>query len=232
MLRDVDLIKYLPLFVAEYEEIQEITESENPEFRLAIKKVTQAKDNQFIISADEEGISRFERFLGVRPKDKANLEDRRKEILARWNDVSVYTYKGLILRLNQLLGVGNYEIYPRFDNYELELEYRNKTGFEDYIREIIPANIALKTQVAVLTDVKIATAFTSGELIIISEPKPEDVEIRLSDKIKVVGIGGEVITIGIPFVDFVNFKTGFSFMVSNSGTYEHIEIRNQGEINE
>lgn len=176
MARDVDLIKYLPLFVAEYEEMQEITESENPEFRLAIKTVDQAKENQFIISADEEGISRFERLLGIRPKEKATLEDRRKEILARWNDVSVYTYKGLILRLNQLLGVGNYEIYPRFDNYELELEYRNKTGFEDYIREIIPAHLQLKTQVAVLTDVKIATAFTSGEFIIISEPKPEDVE--------------------------------------------------------
>lgn len=186
MVRDVDLIKYLPLFVAEYEEIQEITETENPEFRLAIKKVDQAKENQFIISADEEGVSRFEKLLGIRPKETASLEDRRKEILARWNDVSVYTYKGLILRLNQLLGVGNYEIYPRFDDYELELEYRNKAGFESYIREIIPANIALKTQVAVLTDVKFATAFTSGELIIISEPKPEDVETSYPTYVRAV----------------------------------------------
>ena len=148
MVRDVDLIKYLPLFVAEYEEIQEITQSENPEFRLAIKKVSQAKENQFIISADEEGISRFERLLGIRPKDKTNLEDRRREILARWNDVSVYTYKGLILRLNQLLGVGNYEIYPKFDDYELEIGFKiNKNldydYYAGYLRKIIPANLDL-----------------------------------------------------------------------------------------
>ena len=176
-LRDVDLIKYLPLFVAEYEEIQEITESENPEFRLAIKKVDQAKENQFIISADEEGINRFERLLGIRPKETASLEDRRKEILARWNDVSVYTYKGLILRLNQLLGVGNYEIYPRFDNYELELEYRNKAGFESYIREIIPANIALSTQLAIVSESKFSVASISGEEIVISQPALDDLII-------------------------------------------------------
>lgn len=198
MVRDVDLIKYLPLFVAEYEEIQEITETENPEFRLAIKKVDQAKGNQFIISADEEGVSRFEKLLGIRPKETASLEDRRKEILARWNDVSVYTYKGLILRLNQLLGVGNYEIYPRFDDYELELEYRNKAGFESYIREIIPANIALKTQVAVLTDVKFSAAAISGEHIVISQPALDDLII----------------------------DRPFTVRASNAGTYEHIEIKN------
>ena len=199
MVRDVDLIKYLPLFVAEYEEIQEITESENPEFRLAIRKVDQAKENQFIISADEEGISRFEKLLGIRPKDKASLEDRRKEILARWNDVSVYTYKGLIIRLNQLLGLGNYEIYPRFDDYELYLEYRNKTGFESYIREIIPANIALSTQLAIVSESKFASAFISGEHIVISQPALDD------------------LIIDRPFI----------VRATNSGTYEHIEIKNE-----
>ena len=201
MLRDVDLIKYLPLFVAEYEEIQEITESENPEFRLAIKKVDQAKDNQFIISADEEGISRFEKLLGIRHKEKANLEDRRKEILARWNDVSGYTYKGLILRLNQLLGVGNYEIYPRFDNYELELEYRNKAGFESYIREIIPANIALSTQLAIVSESKFSVASISGEEIVISQPALDDLII----------------------------DRPFTVRASNAGTFEDVVIFGQEE---
>lgn len=201
MLRDVDLIKYLPLFVAEYEEIQEITESENPEFRLAIKKVDQAKDNQFIISADEEGISRFEKLLGIRHKEKANLEDRRKEILARWNDVSVYTYKGLILRLNQLLGVGNYEMYPRFDDYELELEYRNKAGFESYIREIIPANIALSTQLAIVSESKFSVVAISGEEIVISQPALDDLII----------------------------DRPFTVRASNAGTFEDVVIFGQEE---
>lgn len=189
MVRDVDLIKYLPLFVAEYEEIQEITETENPEFRLAIRKVDQAKENQFIISADEEGISRFEKLLGIRSKEQASLEDRRKEILARWNDVSVYTYKGLILRLNELLGVGNYEIYPRFDDYELELEYRNKAGFESYIREIIPANIALSTQLAIVSESKFASAFISGEEIVISQPALDDLVIDRPFTVRASNVG-------------------------------------------
>lgn len=230
MVRDVDLIKYLPLFVAEYEEIQEITESENPEFRLAIKKVSQAKENQFIISADEDGISRFERLLGIRPKDKSSLEDRRKEILARWNDVSVYTYKGLILRLNQLLGVGNYEIYPNFDDYQLELEYRNKSGFESYIREIIPANITLKTQLALVSNTNLFSASIAGELIIISEPKPDDIESKMGDGFKAIGISGELITIADPFSNFVEIKQDLPVKSANSGTSEVIEIKNTEEV--
>lgn len=132
-------------------------------------------------------------------------------------------YLGLVEGFDELKEPASFLIdYNGFTNQDLDF----------LISRVKAAGVAYKTRRIYHGEVYTATAFTSGELIIISEPKPEDVEIRLSDKIKVVGIGGEVITIGIPFVDFVNFKTGFSFMVSNSGTYEHIEIRNQGEINE
>ena len=72
----------------------------------------------------------------------------------------------------------------------------NLEDVEKMLRKILPSHLWIKTQVAVLTDIKIATAFTSGELIIISEPKPEDVETSYPTYISAVNTTShELITI-------------------------------------
>ena len=53
----VKLIKYLPEFMAEYKEMQVITDVEDPEFNLFWEILRQTINNQFITNCDEQGIS-------------------------------------------------------------------------------------------------------------------------------------------------------------------------------
>ena len=77
MIRDVDLVSYLPSFIADYKEINLTLSAENPEFILAWKSADRALKNEFIATADEYGISRFEKILGIYPLKEDSLESRR-----------------------------------------------------------------------------------------------------------------------------------------------------------
>ena len=53
-----DIIKYLPFFMQEYLEMQEITKTEDVEFNWLIETLMKMLDNQFITTCDEEGIKK------------------------------------------------------------------------------------------------------------------------------------------------------------------------------
>ena len=174
--------KRLPSFVGKIPDLDDTFFAEDKEFERIDKRL---KGFGYGLIASllkgEDGVldylARFEKDYGL--EGVGSIEDRISAILAKIGASRVTTEKAL-LDLCQSFGVEG-EFYPDYSLYKFLLELRTKREFnlktlEKMVREIIPAHLELKTQVAVLTDVKIATAFTSGELIIISEPKPEDVE--------------------------------------------------------
>ena len=67
MTREVDLVSYLPPFLAEFKEIAITLEAENPEFVLVWNAAERVLSNEFIETADEYGISRFEKILKILP---------------------------------------------------------------------------------------------------------------------------------------------------------------------
>ena len=79
--RNVDLLGYLPLFVAEYREMKHISAAENPEFKLLFGMAERLLNNQFAVSCDEQGIKRFEELLGIRPAPTDSLEIRILRVL-------------------------------------------------------------------------------------------------------------------------------------------------------
>lgn len=146
MLRQVDLISYLPQFVQEYREIKHIMTAENPEIQTLEDETEIIKNNQFIISCDTVGIRRFEELLHIIPNPDDTLDARISRVLARWNDEIPYTYRGLIERLNTLCGEGNFTLLPNFNMYELELvvylPLSGQAAELDYMLSyMIPANI-------------------------------------------------------------------------------------------
>ena len=56
MIREVDLVSYLPPFLAEYQETNLTLTAENPEFALVWKAADRVLTNEFIVTADEYGI--------------------------------------------------------------------------------------------------------------------------------------------------------------------------------
>lgn len=150
MIREIDLISYLPLFVQEFREIQQIMSAENPEFQLIADESEKIKNNQFIETSDLVGIRRFEKMLNIVPTSDDTIESRRSRVLARWNEVVPYTYRALVQKLIQLCD-GDFTIIPNFNEYEMEIiTHLELSGQVDELQYLlgymIPMNIAVTSK--------------------------------------------------------------------------------------
>lgn len=88
---DRKLINYLPYVVRDYAEFQGIAGAEQPEFENAWAAVDDLLNNQFITTAGNLGLSRWEKILGITPKGTDTLDDRRFRVLTRLNEELPYT---------------------------------------------------------------------------------------------------------------------------------------------
>lgn len=152
MIREVDLVSYLPPFMADFKEINVALEAENPEFRLVWQGVDRALKNEFILDADEYGISRFEKMLKIYPSKEDTLESRRARVLARWFSSIPYVWRVFLERLKTICGNSTCTVIPHFvDGYLVELElnlelYGQVEELEHLIEEMFPANIAFSVK--------------------------------------------------------------------------------------
>lgn len=148
MVREIDLIHYLPLFIAEYKEIQHVMNTENPEFQLIADESEVIKNNQYIITCNEAGIAKFEKLLGIIPGEEDTLELRISRVLIKWNDVIPYTWKVFLKKMASLCGAGNFEVIPNWNEYFLKIIthldlYGQMDELENILAYMLPANIAV-----------------------------------------------------------------------------------------
>ena len=109
-MRKVDLWYYLPPFLKEFLEMREILGAEEPEFQELVKQYDDVLKDNFIVTATERGIARFESTLGIRPDASASLETRRSAVLTKWWDATPYTLRTLKNRIAMIQGNSNIQI--------------------------------------------------------------------------------------------------------------------------
>lgn len=109
MVKEVDILNYLPPILREVKELQRVVELENWSLEEMWRKLEQVLDNQFILYADEEGLARYERMLNISPGGTETLETRRFRLLATYQEQAPYSIRVVRRLLDNLLGVGNYE---------------------------------------------------------------------------------------------------------------------------
>lgn len=146
--REINLINYLPSYIKRYREIQQITNTENLELQLLADESERVKNNQFIFICNETGISRFESLLNITPEAEEPLDLRISRVLMRWNDMTSYTWKTLVQKLDILCGENNYKISSDSDNYMYTLNvhldmYGQLDELQNLIAYMIPANICM-----------------------------------------------------------------------------------------
>lgn len=151
MIRTVKLNNYLPKYIQQYNEIQEIMNTENSEFQIIDNQSEILKNNLFISSCDEKGISRFESIMKITPLDTDTLESRISRVLTRWNEKLPYTFKDLVNKLDRLCGKEKYVIIPDFNNYTLELIVNLPLSgqveeLDNFLSYTIPANIVVNSK--------------------------------------------------------------------------------------
>lgn len=157
MIRDVNLVSYLPPVLQKVREYQAITNAENPEFQLVIDESEKIKNNQFIETSDLVGISKFEKLLNIVPLADDTLESRISRIMTRWNDVVPYTYKALVQKLVQLCDGLNFTINRNFNEYKMEIiTHLELSGQVDELQYLlgymIPVNIELTSKNDIFCD--------------------------------------------------------------------------------
>lgn len=150
MIREVDLVSCLPPFMAEYKEIHTALTAEDPEFVLVWKAADRTLRNEFIATADEYGISRFEKILKILPSREDTLESRRSRVQSRWFTSLPYTWKMFLQKLVALCGENNFTVIKRFDCYQADLEvqlpmFGQVQELEGIVNMMFPCNMVLKT---------------------------------------------------------------------------------------
>lgn len=130
-------------------------------------------------------------------------------------------YFGLVEGFKELKEPASFLVdYDGFTNQDLDF----------LINRVKAAGVDYKTRRIYRQDLYTASACIAGELIIISEPSPEDIESWIGDDFKAIGISGELITIGEPFTNYVEISQDLLVKSANSGTSEVIEIKNTEEV--
>lgn len=137
MTREVDLVSYLPPFLAEFKEISAALEAENPEFVLVWKAAERVLKNEFIATADEYGIGRFEKILQIFPSSDDTLESRRLRVQSRWFTTIPYTWRVLIQKMSMICGEVNFKMYfPQKECYGIEIQVYIEPQSEFLLQEI------------------------------------------------------------------------------------------------
>lgn len=168
MIREVDLVSYLPPFMQTYNESVAALEAENPEFSIVWTATDRCLRNRFISTADEYGIGRFEKMLNIYPSADDTLESRRSRVQSKWFSTIPYTWKVLLQKLLVLCGDTDFEVknnfttgYTLYIDTDLEL-YGQVEELENIINTMIPCNIVVESKNSIPCNIKGAVLFGGG----------------------------------------------------------------------
>lgn len=151
MTRDVSLLAYLPPFMQDFTEIAATLNAEDPEFVIVWDSADKVLKNQFIATADEYGISRFEKILKILPSKEDTLESRRSRVQNRWFNDMPCTLRTLVYRLTTLCADHGFTLTKYFtDAYTLEIHtdlelFGQVEELERIIESAIPCNLVVKS---------------------------------------------------------------------------------------
>lgn len=131
-------------------------------------QVTQIFNNLFIQTADAITISMHETLLGIVPAPEDTLEFRRWRVLNRYRRSPPYTIVNLKEFLNEIVGIGLWELEIDYENYKLNVVIINGSyGIVDEVYnmlyEIVPAHIEITLELRVIPEPE-ATIFVGGHL--------------------------------------------------------------------
>lgn len=120
MARQADILSYLPPYLQEVEQFQIYADITNPELTRIWELNAKLLRNQFILTADEDGITHFEKFPKLAPI--GTLEERRQRLFDNWNLYPLFTRQVLYERLKRICGEGHFELdISHFSDYEIYL---------------------------------------------------------------------------------------------------------------
>ena len=176
-----------PPIMQELREFQKIAEIEDVFFEKLWQEIENIVDDQFIQTATEKGIARWEKMLKVVPSADDTLQSRIFRVIARWNDRIPYTWNSLLNKLDVLCGEGNYTIILRNDEYAIDLTthigiYDGLDELYNLLDKMIPCNLIINAENILFaqkeTALHLGSATICGLHYILTSNIDEDYELK------------------------------------------------------
>ncbi|MGG0718666.1 putative phage tail protein [Robertmurraya massiliosenegalensis] len=168
MAREVNILSYLPSILREIKEYVEIAKVEDPQLERLWQEIENALDNQFVTTANECGVQRYEKILNLSAPGTDTLETRRFRILTRYQEQAPYTNKVLRQLLDSLLGENGYALVRDIEGKKItvKIELTVKGQFDAVVvmlERITPMNMILTVELRYNQHSKLAE-FTHNQL--------------------------------------------------------------------
>lgn len=138
------IVEYIPHFLREILEFQNISDVETSEIQRLKEKIDFVLKNQFISTADSYGLSRLESYVETFAGANDDLETRRKKLLLMTSENRPYTVKSLKSLLENVFGKSKFEL--SIDGFELTVKLAptfdsDEIMLENYLKKVLPANV-------------------------------------------------------------------------------------------
>ncbi len=144
MIREIDLLSYLPAYLKKYKELVAALLAQNEEIEKIWKEAERILNNRFLETADRTGLERFERLMKL--DSYGQIEERRFRCRAKWNEQKNYTPAWLRSQLDYLCGEDGYNLSIVAEKYLLVIQValkskNNVVSIRDMLARIMPANM-------------------------------------------------------------------------------------------
>lgn len=154
---DRRMLEYLPRILRDVWEVLAYTDGQQWAFDQAWLSAERVMANQFILDADDYGLSRWERMLKIIPKADDTLEIRRNRILLRLREKLPFTLRMLRKQLKLLCGEGKYTAeIPRATYLLTVMIDLSAQAYLDDVMDLllrmVPANLLFKLYVLAVAD--------------------------------------------------------------------------------
>ena len=163
---------YLPPVLLKTYEFPLLCKTEQPEFDRLNTAVDEVLDAQFVSTASETAIARYEKIFGITPMDTDTLAERRFKVLAKINAQLPFSVRRLRQQLETLCGADGYKLELDGDRYTLTVKValtakRNQQAVEELLADIVPANMVCTTSLLYNQHADL-TRFTHAQLALLT----------------------------------------------------------------
>lgn len=163
---------YLPPILLKTYEFPLLCDTEQPEIDRLRDATDAVLDAQFISTAGETAIARYEKIFGITPMDTDTLDERRFRVLAKINAQLPFSVRRLRQQLETLCGTDGYKLELDGDRYTLTVKValtakRNQQAVEELLADIVPANMVCTTSLLYNQHADL-TRFTHAQLALLT----------------------------------------------------------------
>ena len=166
------LNEYLPSILLKTYEFPLLCDTEQREFDRLNTAVDEVLDAQFVSTAGERGIERYEQIFSIVPQDTDTLDERRFRVLAKINAQLPFSIRRLRQQLSTLCGEDGYRMEIDDGRYMLTVKVgltakRNQQAVEELLAGIVPANMVCTTSLLYNQHADL-TRFTHAQLALLT----------------------------------------------------------------